>query len=170
MLAYWDDSQICRFANEAYRNWFGKAPSEILGTSLQSVLGPLYELNLPYIQGALRGEPQVFERRIPLLDGTGYRDSLATYTPDIAGGLVRGFIAQVSDVSLIKAPASTGRDRTRATDSNPSDVLTVCAWCTSVRDRSAKWVRTDAFLAALTGRRLSHGICPPCQQRLSSKP
>ncbi len=171
MLAYWDDSQICRFANQAYRIWFGKTPAELIGTPLRSLLGPLYELNLPYIQGALRGEPQVFERRVPRPDGTGYRDSLATYTPDIADGVVRGFIAQVADVSLVKlSTALNGRHRARATDPNPGDPLIICAWCTSIQDETAEWFRMETFITALTGRSLSHGLCPPCYRRLAAKP
>lgn len=60
MVAYWDSEQRCLFSNEAYREWFGKSPAEMLGMSMQDLLGPLYALNLPYIHGALRGEPQQF--------------------------------------------------------------------------------------------------------------
>jgi PAS domain S-box-containing protein len=176
MLAYWDDSQICRFANEAYRTWFGKNPSELIGNSLQSLLGPLYELNLPYIQGALRGEAQLFERRIPSPDGKGFRDSLATYIPDISGGVVRGFVAQVSDVSLLKQAGYgfvTAPDRRDQTPHalGPVDPLSVCAWCTSIKDKdgTAQWVPIQTFVAALTGRPLSHGICPSCYRRFSAE-
>ena len=70
MLAYWDSQQICRFANMAYKAWFGRGRKELLGTSMKDLLGPLYELNLPYIEAAYRGERQVFERAIPRPDGT----------------------------------------------------------------------------------------------------
>src|SRR5689334_19723750 len=82
MIAYWDRDQRCVFSNDAYREWFGKTPKEMVGMSMRELLGPLYALNLPYILGALNGEKQVFERRIPLPEG-GARDTIATYTPDI---------------------------------------------------------------------------------------
>lgn len=101
MVAYWDSDQRCVFSNEAYQQWFGKSPGEMLGMSLRDLLGPLYERNRPYIEGALRGEKQVFERQIPL-PGGGTRDSVATYTPDIVGGVVRGFSVHVADVTSLR--------------------------------------------------------------------
>src|SRR5688500_9167020 len=80
MVAFWDIDQICVFANNAYRDWFGKTREQIVGYSLQELLGPLYPKNLPYIHAAYAGETQVFEREIPAPDGR-IRCSLATYTP-----------------------------------------------------------------------------------------
>lgn len=101
MVAYWDRNQVCRFANNAYRQWFGKSPDAVIGSSMKELLGPLYDLNLPYILRALQGEVQVFEREIPI-PGEGIRHSLATYTPDIADGVVRGFFVHVADVTSLK--------------------------------------------------------------------
>ena len=113
MVAYWDANQRCVFSNSAYQEWFGKSPEQMLGMTMLELLGPLYEKNLPYIQGAVKGELQVFERRIPL-PGGGFRDSVATYTPDIIGGVVRGFSVHVADVTRLRqretALAQTIRD------------------------------------------------------------
>ena len=65
MVAYWDANEVCVFANNAYRDWFGKTKAEVIGHTLQELLGPLYPLNVPYIKGALEGREQVFERDIP---------------------------------------------------------------------------------------------------------
>ncbi|MBI3791477.1 MAG: PAS domain S-box protein [Gemmatimonadetes bacterium] len=102
MLAYWDEQERCRYANDAYLAWFRRTPEEMDGVTLRELLGPLYALNERHIKGALRGEPQEFERRIPIADGT-VRDSLATYTPDVVDGVVRGFVAHVVDVTEVKA-------------------------------------------------------------------
>jgi len=101
MVAYWDTEQKCVFANDAYREWFGRTPAEMAGIAMAELLGPLYEKNLPYIRGALAGEIQVFERRIPLPSGE-VRESIATYTPDIVGGVVRGFSVHVADVTRLR--------------------------------------------------------------------
>ena len=102
MLAYWDNNLVCRFANNAYLEWFGKTPEEMIGKiTLKELLGPLYEKNLPYIQKALEGEKQIFEREIPLPNG-GSRHSIATYIPDVSDGMVRGFFVHVADVTPIK--------------------------------------------------------------------
>lgn len=102
MLAYWDSKQVCRFANMAYKDWFGRGRNELLGTTLRELLGPLYEANLPYIEAAYRGERQVFERAIPRPDGSGVRHSLATYIPRVVGGHVVGMFVHVADIEPIK--------------------------------------------------------------------
>lgn len=101
MVAYWDAAERCVFSNEAYRQWFGRSSEEMRGITLRELLGPLYEKNLPFIRGALAGQPQIFERQIPL-PGGGYRDSIATYTPDIVDGTVRGFSVHVADVTELR--------------------------------------------------------------------
>lgn len=102
MLAFWDSSQRCRFANRAYERWFGVTPESLIGKHISELLGPLYALNLPYIEAALRGEVQEFEREIPDPGGGAPRLSLASYTPDLLGGVVRGFCVEVTDVSALK--------------------------------------------------------------------
>ncbi|PJZ69610.1 hypothetical protein CH373_08855 [Leptospira perolatii] len=101
MLAYWDKNKICRFANNAYQEWFGKTREELIGIRLEDLLGPLYLQNLCFIEGVLRGTVQVFEREIPTPDGE-IRHSLTTYTPDIEDGMVRGFFVHVADVTSLK--------------------------------------------------------------------
>jgi diguanylate cyclase (GGDEF)-like protein/PAS domain S-box-containing protein len=101
MLGYWDRDLRCKFANAAYQTWFGRSRQEMIGISMEDLLGPLFELNLPHIQAALRGEVQVFEREIPLPDGS-VRHSLASYYPDISNGAVLGFSVQVADVTRMK--------------------------------------------------------------------
>lgn len=102
MLAYWDKDLVCRFANAAYRDWFGKTREQLVDKmTLKELLGPLYEKNLPYISGVLEGKSQTFEREIPLPSG-GIRYSIANYFPDIVNGKVRGFFVHVADVTPIK--------------------------------------------------------------------
>jgi PAS domain S-box-containing protein len=102
MLAYWDRDLRCRFANRAYERWFGVDPDRLVGTSIKDLLGPeLFALNEPYIQAALNGDEQVFERVVPGPGGA-RRHSLATYVPDIADGEVMGFIAHVTEVTKLK--------------------------------------------------------------------
>jgi len=102
MLAYWDKDQICRFANQAYLEWFGKNRDEMIGKmTLQELLGSLYEQNLPYIKLALAGQEQTFEREIPIPSGE-KRHSIANYYPHIVNGEVKGFFAHVADITPIK--------------------------------------------------------------------
>lgn len=102
MVAYWDRDLRCVFANRAYERWFGVSPEVLRGKHISELLGPLYALNRPYLEAALRGELQQFERRVPDPAGGPARESLATYIPDIVDGIVRGIIAHVVDVSELK--------------------------------------------------------------------
>jgi PAS domain S-box-containing protein len=103
MLAYWDKDLVCRFANAAYLDWFGKSREEMINKmTMKELLGGLFELNLPYINGVLTGEAQTFERDIPIPAG-GMRHSLANYYPDMQDGEVKGFFVHVADVSPLKA-------------------------------------------------------------------
>lgn len=107
MVAYWDRDLRCRFANRSYLQWFGKPPEAIIGTTIQSLLGErLFNMNEPYIRGALAGECQQFERTLIRADGSsGY--TWANYIPDIdAEGTVNGFFVLVTDVSPIKKAES----------------------------------------------------------------
>jgi PAS domain S-box-containing protein len=99
MFAYWDPEQRCRFANRAYERWFRVSPEWLVGKHMRELLGPLYELNLPYIERVLRGEAQEFEREIPDPAGGPPRHGLANYIPDVVDGVVRGFLALVTDIS-----------------------------------------------------------------------
>ena len=41
MLAYWDKDLICRFANKAYLDWFGKPKDEMIDKiNIKDLLGP----------------------------------------------------------------------------------------------------------------------------------
>ncbi|HET8869221.1 MAG TPA: PAS domain-containing protein [Aquabacterium sp.] len=102
MLAYWDRDLRCRFANQAYKTWFGVDPEALLGKTIMELLGPdLYEKNRVHIEAALRGEEQTFERIVPGPNGT-QRHSLANYIPDIVDGQVQGFLVQVTEVTKLK--------------------------------------------------------------------
>jgi PAS domain S-box-containing protein len=103
MIGYWDRSLHNRFGNHAYASWFGIDPDKMPGMHIRDVIGAeRYRLNMPYIEGVLRGEPQIFERAIPTPDGKGVRHSLAHYIPDVQGGEVQGFYVLVSDITPVK--------------------------------------------------------------------
>jgi PAS domain S-box-containing protein len=101
MVAYWDAAERCRFANRAYERWFGVTPEALVGRHLSELLGAIYVLNRPYIEGVLRGEAQEFEREIPDPAGGPARHGLVSYLPDVADGVVRGFFVLVIDITGI---------------------------------------------------------------------
>jgi PAS domain S-box-containing protein len=102
VISYWDTTLHCRSCNRMGTRWWGIPREAIVGMHASKLLGPLYSLNLPRMERALRGEPQQFEREIPDPRGGPARSSLIDYTPDIVDGVVRGFFVLVTDVSELK--------------------------------------------------------------------
>ena len=171
MVAYWDSDQRCVYSNDAYREWFGRNPQEMVGMSMRELLGPLYELNLPYITAVLQGNKQVFERRIPL-PGGGAKDTIATYTPDIVNGEVRGFWAHVADVTSIVEREAVLQRTIRERDAALAEVhtlrglLPICANCKDIKDEKGEWHSIETYVSERSDARFTHGMCPNCFAKL----
>jgi PAS domain S-box-containing protein len=168
MLAYWDKDLVCRFANQAYIHWFGRTPEEMIGKlRMPDLLGPLFEMNKPFVDGALRGERQTFEREIKVPSGE-VRYSLANYYPDTRGGEVAGFSVHVADVTGMKKLARE-RERLIAELSaaigeikDLKGLLPICAWCKKVRDDNGYWNQIEAYIAERSEVSFTHAICSDC--------
>ncbi len=103
MIGYWNRDLYCRFGNRAYHEWFGVEPDCMPGMHFREVVGEeRYQLNLTYIEGALQGKSQHFERDIPTPDGSSIRHSQASYIPDRYNDEIVGFYVLVTDVTAIK--------------------------------------------------------------------
>lgn len=102
LIGYWDAGLRCGFANQAYREWFGRDPESMIGLHIRDLLGEKgYAINEPYIRGALAGEPQRFNRTLTLPDGS-ERYTLAQYMPHSEHGKAAGFFVLVSDITAQK--------------------------------------------------------------------
>jgi len=102
LIGYWDAELRCQFANQAYLEWFGKSPDQLVGIAMQDLLGEeLFRLNQAHIYAALWGEPQTFERTLKKADGS-VGNTLARYIPDKQGDTVQGFFVLISDVTEMK--------------------------------------------------------------------
>jgi PAS domain S-box-containing protein len=100
MIGYWDKDLKNRVANRAYEKWFGMHSGQVKGKHIRELLGEdLYQRNRTYIDAALAGVTQTFERAIPTPDGLGVRHSLAHYVPDVIDGEVQGFYTLVHDIT-----------------------------------------------------------------------
>ncbi|ESQ77118.1 ATP-binding protein [Asticcacaulis sp. AC402] len=103
LLGYWDHNLTCRFANNAYLEWFKWKPEDLQGVHVKTLLGEeLFALNWPYIRGALSGKKQTFERAITKSNGAvGF--TLTQYLPDFSdNGEVRGFFVLATDITNLK--------------------------------------------------------------------
>jgi diguanylate cyclase (GGDEF)-like protein/PAS domain S-box-containing protein len=103
MIGYWDRDLRCRYANNAYREWFGKSPEEIIGITFRDLVGErLFSLNEPHIRRVLAGEPQRFERTLNKASGD-VGHIIGHYIPNFdADGTVKGFVTQASEVTILK--------------------------------------------------------------------
>jgi PAS domain S-box-containing protein len=170
MVAYWNADQRCVFSNDAYREWFGKSPEQMRGMTMKELLGPLYELNLPFILGALNGEKQVFERRIPL-PGGGARESIATYTPDLVDGVVRGFSVHVADVTPLREREAALERAIRERDAALAEVqalrglLPTCVFCKAIRNDKGEWQPMEVYIGEHSQAEFTHGFCPTCAMK-----
>lgn len=100
LIAYWDQDQRCCYANRSYFDWFNYRPEDLLGHTMLQLLGPdLYASNRPYIEAALRGERQQFDRDLFHRPTGETRHTQAHYIPDKVGDTVKGFTVLVFDVT-----------------------------------------------------------------------
>lgn len=103
MIAYWRRDLICLHANESYLHWFGLRREQVLGHHIREVIGEIpYALNRPYIDGALNGAAQTFERELTRPNGEP-ATATANYVPDYdKDGHVIGFYVLVVDITHLR--------------------------------------------------------------------
>ncbi len=104
LVGYWDRDLRCRFANIGYLEWFARPQEEVIGAELKDLMdAPTLRFSQPYIDAALQGKPQRFERSQPMADGSGHTHALVNYIPDVGidGGVV-GFFVLVIDITQLK--------------------------------------------------------------------
>lgn len=103
LIAHWDFSLRCSFANRSYSQWFGRPLDEIVGSSMLSVLGEhRFALARPHIDAAMAGEEQRFERVSEGADGS-VNHVWVNYVPDRGDdGAVRGFFVLVLDITSLR--------------------------------------------------------------------
>ncbi|MES3032504.1 MAG: CHASE domain-containing protein [Gemmatimonadota bacterium] len=102
MIGYWDDGMVNRFANQAYQRWYDMENTGLAGRHMPELLGPaLFGELRERIEGALRGEPQTFERRVANARMGGFRHWLTHYLPDLVEGEVRGFYVLSHDITAL---------------------------------------------------------------------
>jgi len=100
LVGFVDRDLVYRFANQAYREWFGLDPAEVVGRRVAEVIGADGMVaRLPDMTRALGGEPARLELPWPRLDG-GRREAEIRYLPRRGtDGAVDGFHVFVLDIT-----------------------------------------------------------------------
>lgn len=99
-IVEFDSEFRLRLVNSAGRVWFGEAPEQLVGRTIEETLGEKALPFLPVAEAALAGETQAMEAHVACPDGA-ERDIRATCVPwrEDPDGEVAGFIAFIEDVS-----------------------------------------------------------------------
>ncbi|RYF49125.1 MAG: PAS domain S-box protein, partial [Comamonadaceae bacterium] len=162
MIGYWDGGLRNRFANSVYFDWFGVQPETLRGMHLSELDSPDYFAQTkPFLDRALQGEPQLFERTFVDVRGV-RRHTMASYLPDCEGDKVRGVFVQVTDISDRKRMEDElfdEKERVRLTLQSIGDAV-VCADASGIvtylnppAERLTGWQAFDA-----AGRRIDEVV------------
>jgi diguanylate cyclase (GGDEF)-like protein/PAS domain S-box-containing protein len=100
MVAVWDTELRYRLVNKAFERWRGKRREELIGRSMEEVVGDTeYPRSLEWVHRALSGETVSYEKEYP-----GARESRhvsITYIPLLMkDGHVGGFVEVAQDITL----------------------------------------------------------------------
>ncbi len=116
LVGYLDRDLRYIFANSEYVNWFGKQKADIIGRTLEEVVGEKLSRTVrPRLEAALRGESQTYDVHAILPDGR-ERDYDASYIPDRdEKGQVRGVVVLGVDI--------TDRKQREAEDAKTKEAL-----------------------------------------------
>jgi len=158
LIGYWDTDLRNRLANDAYVEFFGFTPERMLGIHMREVLGEdIFAKNLPYVERALAGEHQRFERLI--IDTLGRaRHTQASYIPDIgAAGRVRGFFVLVVDITERKI----AEERLRQSEENLAVSLQSIGDAMIATDPSGRITEMSPVAERLTGWESSRAVGRP---------
>ena len=101
LIAYIDSQEVYRYANATYHQWFGVAPSDMIGLPIRQVLGEaIYAQSKPNLMRNLAGEKTRFTAP-HVVDGIAYTAEIVSF-PHIKNGVVVGSYAMISDISAFK--------------------------------------------------------------------
>lgn len=102
MMGYWDRDLRTVIVNDAFLKGFGKQLTQVVGRHLKDITGQTtYERDRPFLEQALRGVRQEFNRSVTNSDGS-VRHYGITYVPDVnVSGETDGIFVQIADVTTL---------------------------------------------------------------------
>lgn len=104
LISFIDRDQIFRFANKHYEHWFGVDHDELIGKSVEELLGPeVYANRKPYLDRALAGEEIIVEVFTNKPDGGRREAELYLIPKRDPNGIVEGLYTCSIDISDRKA-------------------------------------------------------------------
>lgn len=112
LIAYVDRGMRYRFANAAYRDWFGLEPERMVGRRVNELIEPeTFDVLLPHARRALAGE-EVFYENVVQHVTRGKREVSANLVPDRdTNGEVNGYFSVVMDITERKRSEESEKRR-----------------------------------------------------------
>ena len=102
-IAFTDASQRYRFVNQTYEQWFQCRKEDILGFTVEEVIGTeAYQKAKPYIEQALAGERVTYEGELPYNSGKRYVSAVLLPQWDQKQQTVLGYYALITDITARK--------------------------------------------------------------------
>jgi len=99
-ISYVDAEQRYRFVNRTYEEWFNCQKADLLGRTVEEVVGPTaYRQAQPHIEAVLSGQTTTCEAKLTYGNGDS-RFISGILVPDFdAAGIVEGYYALITDIS-----------------------------------------------------------------------
>ena len=113
LIAHCDADAKYLFVNRAYSARFGRAPEDLVGCTIESIVGrAAYESLRPYVERVLSGEPVAFEIDVPYKD-LGVRTMRCEYVPtqQPTEEHPSSFVASILDVTDQRRAEAALRER-----------------------------------------------------------
>ncbi len=102
-IAFTDASQRYQFVNQTYEEWFQCRKEDILGCTVEEVIGTeAYQKTKPYIEQALAGEKVTYEAELPYKNGKRYISAILLPQFDEKQETVLGYYALITDITVRK--------------------------------------------------------------------
>jgi PAS domain S-box-containing protein len=115
-----------RFVSEAYAHLIDRSRDEVVGQSIDEVIGPRGLKTLqPYIDSVLRGESVDFECHLEFPD-SGVRRLAIAYRPELdPGGNVEGWIASLLDITEQRRGEEARRQLANIVESSDDAIISI---------------------------------------------
>lgn len=157
----------CDFFNDRWLAFTGRTMDQERGNGWAEGVHPddMARCLKIYTESFARREIFEMEYRLRRADGV-YRWLLDRGVPfNTATAEFGGYIGSCVDVTeRVEAQAQLKAGH-EAEVKMLQQLLPVCSWCRKVREDSGYWKQLEAYVAAHSALRFTHGICPDCQKR-----
>lgn len=110
LFSYIDSGQRYRYVNLGYEKAWGRKAEDIIGRTVEQVLGPEgFSTARPHIEAALEGRDVTYESGFEMADGS--HTMRVHYVPDTdESGVVLGFFALITDITTERRAEETARE------------------------------------------------------------